>query len=80
MYYTTDILDYGDELVDAKSETFDKAYLEALDIYIGSEVLLAGKYDIPVLYIANKRKRDANNLPIGDASSNPIPDTCVCEL
>ena len=30
------VLPYGDELVDAKYETFDKAYLEAISNYIGA--------------------------------------------
>ena len=43
------VLPYGDELADAKSETVDKSYLEALNNYIGAEILLADKYAIPVL-------------------------------
>ena len=30
------VISYGEELVDAKSESVDEAYLEALDNYIGS--------------------------------------------
>ena len=53
--------------MDSKSETVDKAYLEALNNYIGAEILLAGKYSITVLAKVKKLKCDANNLPIGDA-------------
>ena len=67
-------------MVDARSETVDEAYMEALNNYIGAEIVLAGKYAIPILAKFKKRKRDANNLPIGDANSNPILDTCIYEL
>ena len=67
-------------MVNAKSETVDEASLEVLDNYIGTEIVLAGKYAIPVLDKVNKQKRDANNLPIGDANSDSILDTCIYEL
>ena len=73
-------LTYSDKLVNAKSETVDKASLEVLDNYIGTEIVLAGKDAIPILDKVNKQKRDANNLPIGDANSNSILDTCIYEL
>ena len=74
------VLPYGDELMDAKTETVDEAYLEALDSYIGAEVVLNNKEAIPVLAKVKKRKRDAANLPIGEANANPILDTRVYEL
>ena len=43
------VLPYGDKLVDAKSETAEEAYLEALNKYIGAEIVLAGKDAIPIL-------------------------------
>ena len=67
-------------MVYAKSETVDKTYLEALNNYIGEEILLSGKYAIPVLDKVRKQKRDANNLPIGVANSNTILDNRIYEL
>ena len=67
-------------MVHAKSETVDIAYLETLDNYIGAEIALAVKYAIPVLDKVKKRKRDANNIPIGDANSNPTLETFIYEL
>ena len=43
------VLTYDDELVDTKSETVDKAYIEALGNYIGAEILLSIKDAITVL-------------------------------
>ena len=74
------VLPYGDELIDAKTETVDEAYLESLDAYLGAEILLPNKDAIPVLAKVKKRKRDAANLPIGEANSNPILDSRVYEL
>ena len=52
-------------------------YLEALDNYIGVEIVLAGKDAIPVLNKFKKLKCDANNLLIGDANSNPVSETRI---
>ena len=76
----SNVLSYGDELVHAKSETVDKAYLESLENYIGAEIVLGSKYAIPVLAKSKKQKRDANNRPIGDSNSDPILDTNIYEL
>ena len=43
------VMPYDDELIDAKPEIVDKAYLEAIDNYIGAQIVLSGKYAIPVL-------------------------------
>ena len=67
-------------MVNYKYETVDKAYLEALNNYIGAEIVLAGNYAILVLAKIKKRKHDANNLSIGDANSNTILDTRIYEL
>ena len=54
--YTDDnVLPYGDKLVDVKSETFDKYYVQALNNYIISEIVLAVKYAIPVLAKVKKK-------------------------
>ena len=67
-------------MVDAKYKSIEEAYLEFPNNYIGAEILLAGKYAVPVLDKVKKQKRDANNLPIGDSNSNPILDTKIYEL
>ena len=74
------VLPYGDEFVNAKSKTIDEAYIEALDIYIGAEILLAGKDPVRFLAKVKKWKRDLNNLPIGDANPNTILKTRIYEL
>ena len=89
LYYTAfgddfndddNVLPYGDELVDSKTETIDQGYMEALDEYIGAQVVIPGRDSVPVLSKVIKRKRDAMNLPIGEANPNPILDTRVYEL
>ena len=67
-------------MVNAKSKTVDKAYLEAINNYIGAEIVLASKDEIPVLARVQKLKRDTNNITIGDAKSNPTLDTSIYEI
>ena len=42
-------LPYGDELIDVKVEEISDAYLDALDEYIGSEIVVPGRDALPVL-------------------------------
>ena len=58
----------------------NEACLEAPDHYIGAEIVLACKDDIPVLDQFKKRKCDSNNSPIVDANSNPVLVTRIYEL
>ena len=74
------VLPYGDELVDAKTDEIDEAYLEALDEYIGAQVVIPGRDAQPVLAKVKKRKRDSLGLPTGQHNPNPILDTRVYEL
>ena len=74
------VLPYGDELIDAKTETIDEAYIESLDEYIGSQIVIPNKEAVPVLAIVKKRKRDALNQPIGTKNENPILDSRIYEL
>ena len=74
------VLPYGEELVDVKTKEVDQAYLESLDKYIGSEVVMTGRDGVPVLTKVVKRKRDANGDPIGEANPNPIMDSRIYEL
>ena len=74
------VLPYGDELVDAKTDEVNDAYLEALDNYIGAEVVIPGKDSLPVLAKVKKRKRDPAGNPIGEENPNPILDSRIYEL
>ena len=74
------VLPYGDELIDVKTETVDEAYLESLDEYIGSQIVIPNKEAIPVLATVKKRKRDALGKPIGTSNENPILDSRIYEL
>ena len=76
----SNVLPYGDELIDVMPDDVNDAYLEALDNYIGAEVVVPGKDSIPVLAKVKKRKRDAAGIPLGEANSNPILDSRVYEL
>ena len=73
-------LPYGDELLDQKTTEIDDAYMEALDEYIGVEVVIPGRDAQPVLAKVRKRKRDPDGLPSGTPNPNPILDTRVYEL
>ena len=74
------IMPYGDELVDVKTETVNEAYIESLDEYIGSQIVIPNKEAVPVLAIVKKRKRDALGQPIGTKNDNPILDSRIYEL
>lgn len=64
-------LPYGDELQEMKTEDITGAYLETLDEYIGAEIVIPGQDGLPVLTKVKKRKRDANDVPIGESNPNP---------
>ena len=74
------LLPYGDEIVDQKIEEIDDVYIEALNTYIGTQVVVPGKDYIPVLTTVKKRKRDASGNLVGIANPNPILDTRIYEL
>ena len=74
------VLPYGDEMIDVKTAEVDEAYLEALDEYIGVEVVIPGRDAQPVLTKVKKRKRAPDGTPSGTANANPILDTRVYEL
>ena len=60
------ILTYGEEIQYQKEVEVNKAYIGALDYYIGARVVFPGKYYIPVLDRVKRMKRDASGKPIGD--------------
>ena len=67
-------------LIDMKTEEVDDAYLDALDEYIGAEIVVPGKDALPVLGKVKKRKRDFQGNPIGEYNPNPILDSRIYEL
>ncbi|GFH50430.1 hypothetical protein CTEN210_06904 [Chaetoceros tenuissimus] len=69
-------LPYGEE----QHEDVIDRYLEALDNYINSEVIMPDKDGTAVLTKVKGRKRDAAGNPVGEANENPILDTRVYEL
>ena len=71
---------YGDELIDMKVEGISDTYLDALDDYIRSEILILGRDAFPVLVKFDKRKQDASGNPIVENISNPILYTRIYEL
>ena len=50
------VLPYGNELIGAKTETIAEAYLEALDTYIGAEIVIPDCEAVPVLTKVKKQK------------------------
>ena len=71
---------YGNELIDMKVEGISDTYLDALDDYIRSEILILGRDAFPVLVKFDKRKQDASGNPIVENISNPILYTRIYEL
>ena len=73
-------LPYGGELIYVEVEELSDAYLDDLDDYIWSEIVIPGIYVLPVLEKFRKTKLDSSGNPIGDNNSNPILDTRIYEL
>ena len=75
------VLPYGSEILDAKTEEIDSAYLESMDEYIGAQVVVPGHDNVtPVLATVKRRKRDHHGDPVGIKNDNPILDTRVYQL
>ena len=73
-------LPYGNELIDAKVEEISDAYLYALDDYIGDDIVIPGRDELPVMVRVNNLKQYAYDNPIGKKKSNPISDTSIYEF
>ena len=73
-------LPHGDGLIDVKVEEIYEAYLDALDEYIGAEIIIPGRDALPDLVKVKKCKRDAYNNTIEEKNYNPILETKVYEL
>ena len=71
---------YGKDIQDQKEVEVKKAYIEALYNYIGSKVVVTGKYSIPVIAWVKHRKRYASGNHIGEEHSEPIINTRVYKL
>ena len=74
------MLPYGEEIQYHKDVEVNKAYIEALDNYIGAKVVVPGKYYIPFLSQARHRRQDTLGNPIGEEHSKPILNTRMYEL
>ena len=49
-------LPYGDEFIAVKVEEISDDYLDVIDDYIGAEIVITGRYVLPVLEKVKKRK------------------------
>ena len=58
------ILIYGEEIQDQKEVKVNKAYIEAIDNYIGAKIVVPGKYYIPILAGAKHRKGMPQETPL----------------
>ena len=62
-------LPYGDDIIDMKVEEISDAYLNAPDKFIGDEIVIPGRDELPILLKVKKHKRDASGNPIGNKTS-----------
>ena len=72
-------LPYGDEIHNATPAEIDEPYLDALDNYIGTQVVIPGSTEgiEPVVAVIKHRKRDQMGNPIGTPHSNPLLDSRI---
>ena len=68
------------ELEELPLQDEDDTTLEALDQYIGANLVLPGRDGLEVLTQVKGRKRDHNGKAIGTSHSNPILDTRVYQV
>ena len=73
-------LPYGDEIIDAKIDEINKAFIDALNNYIDIEVVLPVKYYILILENIIKCTRDNKGNRISIEDENPILYSQVYEL
>ena len=66
------LLPYGEYIQYQKEVEVNEDYIEALDKYIGSKVVVLGKYYIPVIYRLRSKKHDVLVKPIGKEHRNLI--------
>ena len=66
--------------MDKKTMDIYDSYLEQLDAYIGTKVVVLVKDSVPVLAEIVKRKRYSQGLPVVEANTNPIWYSLIYEL
>ena len=71
---------YGDELINVKVVEISNTYLDALDEYIGAEIVIPGRDALHFLGKVKNHKQDASGNTIGKNNSNPILGTRIYEL
>ena len=73
---------YDQEIIEAMPTEIDEPYIESLDEYIGTNVIIPGITPgiEPVLAKIRGRKRDNDGNVVGQKHSNPLLDTRVYQL
>ena len=71
---------YDQEIKDQHIEGVDEAYVEDMDEYIGTHIVLPGKYYIPVLTNIRGRKGYHSCDLVGETNNNPILGTRIYKL
>ena len=66
--------------MDKKTMDIYDSYLEQLDACISTKVVVLGQYSAPVLATIVKINRYSQVIPVGEANTNPILDSCIYEL
>ena len=62
-------------------KSFNEPYLEEMDIYIGTQVVIPAKEgEVPILGTVKQQKRDKNGEVVGVSNPNPILDNAVYEI
>ena len=74
------ILTYVQEIKYQNTEAFYESCVEDLENYIGTHIMLPGKYSIPVLKDNIGRKRYHYSNLVGYPNNNPILDTIIYDL
>ena len=71
---------YDQEIKDQHIEGVDEAYVEDMDEYIGTHIVLPGKYYILVLTNIRGRKGYHSGDLVGETNNNPILGTRIYKL
>ena len=74
------VLLYGQEIKDKNTEEFDGSYVEAMDKYIGTHVVVTRKDSNPILTKVRGRKKNHSSDLVGNMNKNPILDTGIYKI
>ena len=74
------MLPYGNEIIDLDTTEINEPYMEQVDNFLGTKVVMPGRDSVPVLAEIKNRKRNARGDLIVEPNSNPILDTRIYEL